>query len=241
MKLLAAVGCFLSLSLTALATETVPVVDRSPTDCPFSYSGTVTILEHVGVDNPYEGYAGDLLVQNNSGKAVVAVVTTVLVHYSNGVNATEEYIEEDFWVPTADLPGQEFTIPLSAVRPNALTEKPVSGRTAESVGLSPQTPSVEVIARWMQFADGSIWGDKQNQQVHETLNQRRKDIDMMRRLANTYDTQGPEAFAHEVEQLPRGSLAYYLRALLKKQGNSQLVIEKLRMRLQVADARAGLL
>ncbi len=241
MKLLTAVGCFLTLSLTALATVTVPVVDRSPADCPFSYTGTVTLLEHVGLDNTYEGYAGDLAIRNNSGKAVVAVVTTVLVHYSNGLNATQEDIEENFWTPTPDLPGQEFTTPLSAVRPNALTEKPVSGRTAESVGLRPQPPSVEVIARWVQFADGSSWGDKQNQQVQETLDRRRRDIDTMRRLANMYDTQGPEAFAREIEQLPPGSFAYYLRALLKKQGNSQLVIEKLRMRLQVADARVGLL
>lgn len=241
MKLLAAVGCFLGLALTALATVTIPVVDRSPTDCPFSYSGTVTLLEHVGLDNTYEGYAGDLVVQNNSGKAVVAVVSTVLVHYSNGLNATQEDTEENFWTPTADLPGQKFTIPLSAVRPNALTEKPVSGRTAESMGLRPQPPSVEVIPHWVQFADGSIWGDKQNLQVQETLGRRRKDIDTMRRLTNMYDTQGPEAFAREVEQLPPGSFAYYLRGLLKKQGNSQLVIEKLRMRLQLADTRMGLL
>ncbi|MGB7553105.1 MAG: hypothetical protein WBM04_01940 [Candidatus Korobacteraceae bacterium] len=241
MKLLAVVGCFLSLSLTGLATETVLVVDRSPADCPVSYSGTVTLLEHVGLENTYEGYAGDLLVQNNSGKAVVAVVTTVLVRYSNGLNVTEEDIEENFWAPTPDLPGQEFTILLGAVRPDALTEKPVSGRTADSVGLSPQPPSVEVIPRWVQFADGSSWGDNKNPQVQETLNQRRKDIDTMRRLANMYDTQGAEAFAREVEQLPLGSFAYYLRALRKKQGNPQLVIEKLRTRLQVADARMGLL
>ncbi len=241
MKLLAAVGCFLSLSLTALATETVLVVDRSPADCSFSYSGTVTLLEHVGLDNTYEGYAGDLVVQNNSGKAVVAVVTTVLVHYSNGLNATQEDTEENFWAPTADLPGQEFTIPLGAVRPDALMEKPVSGRTAESVGLRPQSPSVEVIPRWVQFADGSSWGDKENPQVQETLERRRKDIDTMRRLANVYDTQGPEAFAREVGQLQPGTYAYYLRALLEKQGNPQLVIEKLRMRLQVADMRMGLL
>ncbi len=241
MKLLAVVGCFLSLSLTTFATEAVLVVDRSPADCPISYGGTVTLLKHVGLDNTNEGYAGDLVVQNNSGKAVVAVVTTVLVRYSNGLNATEEDIEENFWAPTPDLPGQEFTILLGAVRSDALTEKPVSGRTAESVGLSPQPPSVEVIPRWVQFADGSIWGDKRNPQAQGTLNQRHKDIDTMRRLANMYDTQGPEAFAHEVEQLPPGSFAYSLRALLTKQGNSRLVIEKLRMRLQVADARVGLL
>jgi len=74
MKFLAAVGCFLSLSLAALATVTVPFDDCSPAGCPFSYSGTVTLLEQVGLDNIDEGYVGDLVVQNHSGKAIIAAV-----------------------------------------------------------------------------------------------------------------------------------------------------------------------
>jgi len=244
MKLLAAVGCFLSLSLAALATVTVPVADHSPAGCPFSYSGTVTLLEQVGLDNRFEGYTGDLVVRNNSSKAVVAVVATVLVHYSNGLNVNSTDTEEYFWKP--DLPGQELPMEVNPLPKGVqLTEHPVSGRTAESLGRRPQPPSVEVITEWVQFADGTTWGDRQNPQVQVTLDRRRRDVDTMRRLANVYDTQGPEAFAHEVEQLPQaqaGGFAYHLKDLLQKQGgNPQMVIEKLREHLQVADARAALL
>lgn len=64
----------------------------------------------------------------------------------------------------------------------------------------------------------------------------------MRKLANVYETQGPEQFAREVEKLRPGNCAYHLRMVLDQPGgNPQLVIEKLRMHLQIADARAGLL
>ncbi len=178
------------------------------------------LLEQVGLDNIYEGYLGDLVVQNHSGKAIIAAVATVVVHYSNGLAATQEDIEEDFWAPTSDLDSQGYTSKLGDVRLQALTEKPVSGRTAESFGVLPQAPSVEVIARWAQFADGTTWGDNQNPQVQETLIRRRSDVDTFRRLANVYDTQGPEAFAHEVDQLPRGTYAGYPRLAPKARGKS---------------------
>ena len=238
MRLSVILGCLLSLSPAVHATVNVPITDRSPSGCPLASSGTVTIVEHLDPNKPpWQGVTGEWTATNSSGKAIVATVTTELVHYSDGRNAKLVDVEDFFWdtnLPTDKVREAAGVLPKGV----HLEETPLSTPTTAKP-LRP--PSFEVIVEWVQFDDGTTWGDNQNPDVQNYVLSRRRAVEDMRRLANVYGTQGPEQFVHEIEELRSGSYAYHLRTLLEQGGNPQLVIEKLRMHLRVADARARVL
>ncbi len=133
MKLLAVLGCLLSLS-SAFATVTVPIADHSPSGCPLANSGTVTVVERLDSNkSPWEGITGEWEARNNSGKPIIATVTTVRVHYSNGVRGMLVSVEDFFWNP--DLPVDKVPTSVNSLTKGVqLTEGPISeSATAESL------------------------------------------------------------------------------------------------------------
>jgi len=232
MKLLAAIGCLLCFPFVGIAGDmVVPISDSSPFGSPLWNSGVATVSEVVVGTGAVMHHTEEWTARNNSAKSIVAVVETLRVHYRNGRDAEEAFEHEGFFGPELVKPGDKIQF----------TSVPPTLDSKATVSQSSRPPACEVIVRWVQFADGSSFGDVTY--AKDLLWSRRVIWKELKRLQDVFTAQGPAQFSLQLQQRTGTEADGYLEHLrnLQLSQGTQAAIDSLRMHLATAELLSGLL
>lgn len=171
--------------------QTLPLTDTTGPSNPISNIGSGT-FEHAG---PLS-YRAEWVARNVSNKDIVALIESVSVQYPNDErgNALSEY--ESFFNPGLMSPGDTVTLQqhqdLHRVVPArddmAGLGKPESQRVM---------PKFEVKTLWVQFADGTKFGDARYAQ--KLLADRKATFTAMEHLRDLYKNQSSASFLSELQ------------------------------------------
>jgi hypothetical protein len=101
------------------------------------------------------------------------------------------------------------------------------------------SPRCEVTVRWVQFADGTTFGD--NSYARPLLENRATTLKVLQQLNEVYVNEGSEKFAEQLQQRvnPPTADSYldHIRTLQKRRGTARAV-EALQTHLSIAQERA---
>jgi hypothetical protein len=236
MRLLALITCVGVLAVSAFGTDkVVPITDTLPNRSPVRNSGRVIFSEEASGDRVITSYSQDWTVKNDSSKAIVTVIESLTLQFPGGYQSGGVERYELFFVPSTMKPGDElsFAHPAESVQ-QVRKSNAISGE-----------PTCEVRVLWIQFADGSTFGDEKY--AISLKSDRRQILEGLVRLRDLYASKGSEAFLNEIRpDGPLGSSAFdvyldQLRASYKQTGNIQSCYDKLQGWLEIAQSRQGLL
>lgn len=165
--------CF-TLSAWSQLTYTIPVLDKSEPGSPLKISGTASFFDQIVANSVT--VSGDFKVnaRNIAGKGII-----LLLAYFDAAGphagGTHNVIQIDhlFWGEIA--PGQSF--PLARSRPGRRTSVCCINPVAPA-----EEPKAEVSIQYVQFVDGSTFGDETS--AKQILGTRSVILDALRRLDN---------------------------------------------------------
>lgn len=220
------------LSVAAIGdTVSVPINDKSVPASPLENAGTVTLSQFIEESNWLMSHAEEWTVRNRSSKSIVTIIETLLVHYSNGRSEEIQSQYELFFSPDPLKPGS--TTSFSSTRSSPRTVSPLN----HSQPLT--TPSSEVFARWVQFDDGTTFGD--GTYAKQLLLNRKAILDALKQLDKIYDSKGPDEFAQQLQQQPYPSpdVNGYIEHIRRVQAHegTEKAIQTLRMHLKTGEFR----
>jgi len=160
-------------------TYTVPVVDKSDSGSPLKISGTASFTELTVANSLKSSSSFKVDARNVGGKAIILVLASVDEAGPHGVG-TYHVIQRDhfFWGNIA--PGESVALargPLGR-RPSACCVSPV-GPANE--------PKAEIRVQYVQFIDGSTFGDETT--AKDILGTRSAILDALRRLDNASNSE----------------------------------------------------
>lgn len=174
---------------------------------------------------------------NVSRKPIIAYVETLTVQYSDGRSEERTRNWESFFHPTVLNPGDE--IPLPETRPQRILPDP---ETLPPDSLTSIQPACEAYARWVQFSDGTTFGDPKY--AVELLKIREATLVALRHLEEVYKAQGLQRFDEElqihIQPLAADAYVDHLRRFDKQHG-AQATVRQLETHIKVAEERARLL
>lgn len=238
MKFLRIVLCGLLFALPVLGSEmAVRLTDASPSVSPVRNFGKITLVEESSGDKAMTTSDEEWAVKNVSGKPVVALVESLAIEYADGHKSGRKAQYELFFHPDLMKPGDQLSF--SQNEPEvALFDK---------LAVGPVKPKCEVTALWIQFADGSTFGDRRN--AESLLAGRRMTLDGLSRLRNVYEQKGPDQFIQEVRKHaePAAGDSYLdmyfeqLRTYYGQTNDVQGTYNKLKAWLDTAESRQYLL
>lgn len=222
----------LNLSASA-ANVSVPLAEKPLDGNPVHNTGTVVISEGASNGMLSMSFQTDWAIKNISSKTIVAVVETMLVQYSNGSSdsVTEEY--DAFFHPQLLNPGDSFPMGSGGSNGQKVIEDRHSGHS---------DPACEVAAQWVQFADGSTFGDVQ--QAKHLLASRKLIFEALGRLDDVYKSDGAEVFLSELlKPIADPHADGYIEHLrqFEKQHTVVETYQRLDMHLQMAKERIQIL
>jgi hypothetical protein len=171
------------------------------------------------------------MARNISSKPILATVETLRVHYANGSEAEVGFEDDTFFHPVPVMPGED--IEFSSVHPIPDT-RPLTTQDSRSA-------SCEVIVRWVQFADGTSFGDPAY--AAHLFGLRSVILKELKRLHAVYQRDGLSQFSAQLQQRTNTAADGYvghLRMVQSRQG-PQAAVDALEMHLDTAESRSGLL
>lgn len=231
--------CGVVLSLPAYGGQTiVPMTDVSAPGSPVRNSGEINLIEEPsGSRSTVASSEEDWTVKNASTKPVVAIVESLAIEYPSGHKSGRKAQYELFFYRDLMKPGDEISF--SQDEPEVVR----TGRLAAG----PVKAKCEVKALWIQYADGSTFGDAKYGE--SLLAGRRLTLEGLSRLRDVYTQKGPEQFAREVEKKVQpvvgdSYLDVYLgqlRSYYSQTNDVQGTYNKLKTWLDTAESRQHLL
>ena len=166
----------LSIALHAATDQVVAVEDVS--GGPISFSGSVHFQE--SADGQTRSRDGEVKGTNTSSREIIAISATV--NATGGVI----YHTHDFFTKKHGLmPGDSFFIPVVGM---AHSDSPISEEVP---------PSAKATLVFVQFADGTFWGDQKA--IDKITANRQQSEAMLRNLLDIYHTQGEKAFVNALK------------------------------------------
>ena len=230
MTTLSSLVSLLILSTAALAqTATIPIVDKSAPDSPLANTGTVTVVENDNGDTATLSFNDNWTATNKSSKSIIAVVETLVVHYPNGNSDLMQSAYDAFFSRKNIEPGGAMNL-----------SSPADMRKAEPIRSAFQIrpPSDEAVVRWIQFEDGTTFGD--GAYAKDLVANRAAVLRDLKALDQVYVRQGSEEFARQVQRtIPQDGYIDQFRRLQAREG-TQAAIDEIRMKLAAAEARTEL-
>ncbi len=228
---LSLLGCT-SLSLVAQVVK-LQVSDTSAPGSPISASGTVIVAESIESSPRCQEVSAarcsvvseqyDITLRNVSDKPVVAFVSDFKGRTPNGSSFGVGYEAEMIFGGPLLAPGETAPGPRSGgveIRP----------QTAE---VRPTTSQAEFRILFVQFADGTTFGDAEAGE--HLLLARQKSLEAMARLDGIFSRQGEQAFAQALQQTREDELGIF-RQIEKEQGPAKTV-GRMRRALSTAEQR----
>lgn len=177
-------------------------------------------------------------IANVSQKSIVAYVETLTVRYSDGRTEERPREWESFFHPTVIEPGDVIP-PSPQSAPPRIYPNPDS-RPQDSV--SSVQPSCEANARWVQFLDGTIFGEPRYGE--QLIKIRQATLTALRHLDEVYKTQGVQRFDEELQKPVQPSISdAYIEHLrrFEKEHNALATVGQLETHIKVAEGRSKLL
>ena len=210
----------------------LPIIDKSSADNPLKNTGGTLFTEAGGIDGAFIAHKDDWSVTNVSQKPIVAMVVTMEIRDDDRVviERSEEF--DAFFYPTLLNPGET----ISPFSQDFFATHPVDSKY---VPLS--SPRCEVTTRWVQFSDGTSFGDPT---CAKSLGQSRVALlKNLEELKAVYSREGLDKFAEQllkpVKPATLDAYVNHLRNVQKKYGPSK-ALESLNTHLAVGEQRVGL-
>lgn len=166
--------CF-TLSTWAQLTYTVPVVDKSDLASPLKISGTASFTEFLTANSVASAGDFNIKARNVSGKSIILLLAYFDEAGPHG-GGTHHVIQVDhfFWGDIA--PGESFVFARGRSR------KQISALRRDSLEPAAE-PKADIRVQYVQFADGSAFGDETA--AKDILRLRPVIFDALRRLDKT--------------------------------------------------------
>jgi hypothetical protein len=207
---------------------TVPINDRYDPGNPLGNDGTFSIDKKVDGATLTSSEWHKWTVRNVSLKRIVAFRERLEVR---GGDTLYELDNDMFFGSTSLEPGATLDY---STQPNSIHRRP-SPPDAQL-----QNPVAEVTRRWVQFEDGTTFGD--TEYGKEFLSSRRANLQLLEKLNQSYVDEGPEGFVRQLQQPSVLSNRYgqELHEFQQSQGTDKAV-EMLRMYLSAAELHKNLL
>jgi hypothetical protein len=227
MKIRVGFVCLMLLFVSAGAEDlVVPIVDKSDSGSPLENEGNITLSEMTNYGTSIRSHKDQWTVRNKSHKPIITIIETLRIRYASGHIKEVKNQYEAFFGPTLLKPGDAVSFSDNA-----------SGNEFSKVTQNSNEPICEVLARWVQFADGSTWGDVAY--AEELLKTRAAILNQLKQLDTVYKTQGLEQFALQLQQRVQPDVDVYLGHLRKVQlsQGTQAAIDELEDHLRFADAK----
>lgn len=180
--------CVLILCLVALAAETIPLVDKSDPGSPIENEGIVTLTEWTADGKAFMSMQSDWKSTNISQKPILALMETMRVQYANGHSESVTQEHDAFFHPRTVSPGEVLP----------MVSGPAGTKVIDEKYSKPATPVCEVAVRWVQFADGTVFGDEKYAQ--HLLELRKGIWGVLAHLNEVYTTKGAEEFLKELNK-----------------------------------------
>jgi hypothetical protein len=199
------------------------VSDLSASDSPISLTGTTKQLK--------AGTACVVTAHNNSSQSLLALVATAEVATAHEWDQPVSFEYDGFFKESLIAPGLDFDV---------VDEGMYSGVEGTYVnGVLVETPPqkfachAKVKVLFIQFADGSTWGDYQTGK--DVMARRAKNIARLSHLIEAYDKGGETAFAAALGEPELAKMAYHLKETAPYYKTT--VIDLARKRLAAAQKR----
>ena len=216
MKTLSLLLVAVALCAAAVGGDVVVTLhDTSPSQSPLASTGTITLSESSSQGMLLMSHSDAWDVMNRSSKPIVAIVSTAFIQYANGQKGEEQAQYDAFFHYTLLDPGVQIT----------LSSGPSSQFAAPASSLDPAAPSCEVVTRWVEFSDGTTYGDAKY--ASELLKGRKEIKAGLQRLEQALLTGGPDQFAKALQQTDPSQVADayigHLRHVQSKDGTSAAI------------------
>ena len=178
----------------------VPIADKSSAGAPFEVSGKLTLQESQQADKVEWSWGEKVEIKNISDKAIllfIATITEVGRHHDGqrlapGDGPTYRLGDDRFFNKKLIQPGE--SIVLRDTEP---------GRPDVACCVSPQAqvhdPSAEFCLRFVQFADGSAFGDPT--EARDNLAFRQTILRGLQELIRSYEETGESGFTAQLKHL----------------------------------------
>lgn len=227
----ATLTCFVLLagtSLTATQSESVlPVVDVSYSGAPLKVTGTVTASDEPS-EVPRYRFAANVAMTNVSAKPILLMLVTLDI-VSTLPMSLNHLEEEDYFFEPRLLQPQS-----SAILQRALGKFSEPSRKEDL--LAKVRPSAHAKVVFVQFSDGSSWGDAVA--AERSLSNRQKALERLEVLDQVYRKRGKKEFLSQLLQPTLLQPIFSLQYLYRQKGDLTPVLASLDNMLQTACARA---
>ena len=205
----------------------VPLVDQSNPGSPLAVFGSVSLTERIEQQRLIYNFDSTIDAKNVSDKTILALLVEVRLRSAYGGGVTHINQADCFFARDVIAPGG-----LHAVA------RPSPGLNVDPIGPSPirGSPSAEVRVRYVQFLDGSIFGDESA--ARELFRLRRMSWHELRRLLRTYEREGEQAFLAALgERVQPSEVDNFIEAYRRTQKvrGTAAVIEQIRSSLRFAE------
>jgi hypothetical protein len=222
------VATIVLFSLTALTRAEalrMSVVNVSEQGCPVDVSGYVDFVAEKGATLP-NSFRIALTADNVSTKDVLAMVininTTGTGKISLNKTRSEDYFfRDDLFKVNQKVELHDVSGPYGEPSANAMPEL--------------SQPRSTAMITFVQFADGSTWGDASK--GRDIAVDRLRSMNELKLLATTYDTKGDEQFVTELKRPSSSSAVNYLQEFYERDANATKVFKRLTTILQSGDQR----
>jgi hypothetical protein len=182
MRLLLAIAC---LAATSLA-QTVRISDDTPKGSPVSLKGTWTF----DPKNP-DNMACSITGHNQYNRSIITYFAHLKYVKPSG-ESNEVRIRRDYFFKQDDLAGSFSDFPLTVP-----CDELGGGKSWPPVIYTPAPPEVPVKTVFVQFDDGSSWGD--SQVAADVMRERMETLAYLRELKAAYTTGGSEALVEALQ------------------------------------------
>ncbi len=215
--------------------QTVLITDTSDGESPIKFSGEVTVEETpVGDAETSYAYHEHIVGMNVSAKTVLALVTTLEVSGSVGNLVSQQNLYDSFFSKEEEIPpGKQFVHTEHGNSP-ALTMPSLRK------GVDPLPAHSEISLVYVEFTDGTTYGNQQHKQVIALLEHRAHLLEAYQSL-NSAANQSDETFLRQLgvkinDPFADGAVENQLREFQRKQGTAA-TISALKEMLSIASGR----
>jgi hypothetical protein len=222
----------------------VPLIDNSGADSPFEVSGSLLLREAVRGNQLEWSWGENVAVKNISSKPILLFVVTLTElgrhpapagrHSAPGNGPTYQLEDDRFFGENLIQPGESLT--LRDTEPGAPNMECCINPLAEK-----SDPAGEYDLRFVQFADGSTFGDPA--EARDVLAWRETILRGLRELNQSYAEHGKQGFTAKLkEQSSFSETAPFGQILAKyNEGGVQTALDKARQILATAGQHAAMI
>jgi hypothetical protein len=221
----------LILAVSAFAADkTIPISDETSSGSPLANTGQITMSETITNGRRLISRRDEWTVRNASHQPIIAFIETMSVTYPDGEVAVRTVQHEAFFDTRLLNPGDVMDYSLGPSRVRSLDPKTYIETEPTSL----------VRARWVQFSDGTSWGDPQY--AADLMQIRRGIWNALTHLTNTYKARGAEEFLKQLNKPQDGpevdGFIWHLRNFLKDHDAEQ-TFARVKFHLAVAEQRSA--